>query len=229
MDRVRKVLRYCRYGSRFIILFFILYFPFVQGKPLGEKKIPVYTEYKAATNHFIPSNYMDGALVRGALVVNQNWQDNPYSGKSAIRLQYTHPENAGYYGGGMYWAYPANNWGKNPAGINLTGVRQLTFAMRSDTPGEMIYILIGGIGYQQLDGVPFCDQPSQPYPDSVCPPIKLALTLEPDWKVYTIDLTGENQRDFHKVIGGFGFWASKSVTVYLDDIIYHAPLDTNQN
>ena len=114
---------------------------------------------------------------------------------------------------------PAENWGDRPGGYDLTGADGLTFWARSDTPNARVTFLVGGIGYSvDYQGNANCSNPSEPYPDSVCPKIQQSETLFSTWTKYTIPLP--QSRDLSKVVGGFGRMADSPVTFYLDDIVY---------
>jgi hypothetical protein len=177
---------------------------------------PVYTDAAAQDNHYVPSGWMGDATVPGRVTLTECWYDNPHSGQTAIKIDYTR-QISGW--AGIYWLHPAENWGDRPGGFNLTGADRLTFWARSDTPGAALRFLIGGIGY--LDGV-VCEPSLEPFPGSVCPKIEeiKTLSLSPTWTQHTIDLHLYPTRSLTKVVGGFGLIAEDEMVVYLDDIVY---------
>lgn len=119
-----------------------------------------------------------------------------------IKISYT---PGGETWAGVYWQYPANNFGASP-GRNLIGARQLTFWAKGETGKEIIEFKSGGIQGKK-------------YGDSFEKSIgKIELTRE--WKKYVIDLTGE---DLSSVVGAFAWTAARDdnkngATFYLTKI-----------
>ena len=180
---------------------------FVEGgaKPLaGEArhaKLPfaLYDE-AGGDSPFIPSGYMGN---NGAIKMDANYETNPHSGKTCIKVDYTAPNNWG----GVVWQSPANDWGEQPGGLNFTGAKKLTFWARGEKGGESVNFSVGIIGKDK----PFFDTASA----------KLdRQTLSTDWKQYTIDLAG---LDLSRIKSGFVWTLGANgapVTFYLDDIKY---------
>ena len=153
----------------------------------------------------------------GDIQITETWEQNPQSGKTAIRVVYIPmgkgPNSCGYTPpckwAGIYWLQPADNWGvKANAGFDLSKYHTLKFWARSDT-GAVVTFGVGGVAGQ--------------YPDSIQPvynpnPAKTILTKE--WKEYTIRLT---DADTSYVIGGFSLALSSDDNpvkqmIYLDNI-----------
>ena len=165
----------------------------------------VYADASSLDNHFIPSGWMGDY---GDIKIDQHWQDNPYSGRTCIKITYTAKGSKGARWAGIYWQNPANNWGTRDGGFDLTGAAKLTFWARGEKGGERIEeFKMGGImgEYSDSDSA------------SIGP-----VVLTKEWKQYTIDLRG---RDLSYIIGGF-CWATNAdvnpdgATFYLDDIKY---------
>jgi len=159
----------------------------------------VYAEGEAAASQiFVPSGYMGNT---GAIKADERYAVNPHSGKLCMQWQYTAKDNWG----GVVWQSPANDWGDQAGGKNLTGATKLTFWARGEKGGEVVNFLCGIINRDK------------PFFDTVQAKMdKVALT--PDWKQYTIDLKG---KDLTRVKTGFGWTLAadgKPVTFYLDDI-----------
>ncbi|MBI4675793.1 MAG: hypothetical protein HY741_29490 [Chloroflexi bacterium] len=186
--------------------------PNLPPPPKPGPTFPVYTEAAAQDNHYVPSGWMGDGTVAGRMSLSECWTDNPYSGKTAIRIAYT-KEAIGW--AGIYWVHPAENWGDRPGGIDLRGAKRLTFWAKSDTQDARVKFIVGGVGYPNGTD---CEHPSEPYPDSVCPKIEKEFALGPTWKKYTIKLP--QGRNLNRVVGGFGWVSEKPVTFYLDDIVY---------
>ncbi len=93
---------------------------------------------------------------------------------------------------GIYWQYPANNWGNKP-GLNLYLPKRLTFNARGEKGGEKTEFKIGGI--------------SGDFTDTINPAVSTGeIELTSAWKQYSINLEGKN---LESVIGGFCCAASK--------------------
>jgi len=168
----------------------------------------VYADVGSLDNHFIPSGWMPATGARD-LKINTNWKNYPFSGDSCIRLEYRN--NSGARWAGIYWQYPAGNWGAVPdVGFDLQGATKLTFWARGDKGDETITeFKMGGLS-------------SGEYPDSDTASIG-PIQLTKEWQKYEIDLRG---RDLSYVIGGF-CWATnidvndpEGIVFYLDEIKY---------
>jgi hypothetical protein len=176
----------------------------------------LYIDQGVGDDTYSPDGWM-GDAVHGRVSFDPSWEQNPYSGQTCIRIEYTFQVEGWAI---IYWLYPENNWGDNRAGgLDLTGADRLTFWARSDEPDAKITVLIGGIGYPPMDGGNDCSNPSAPYPDSVCPKITVTEPLSTHWRKYEIDLHQYNP-DLSHVVGGFGWYAEDKVIIYLDDIVY---------
>ena len=166
----------------------------------------VYNEWPSGPGHFQPTGWM-GDLDK----VEMGFCDrgNPHSGEMALRVSYQ-PVDPDVWAG-VYWQYPANNWGGNPDGIDLRWANKVTFWARGARGGETVRFFVGGIGA------------ALPYPDSVQPQVTTGwLKLTDQWQQYSINLAG---KDLTRVVGGFGWVAEKvdptsGLVFYLDDVIY---------
>ena len=171
----------------------------------GFKPFGVYSDQGAKGNHYIPSGWMGDY---GDLKLNPGNTDKPHSGNTCIKITYNAKmaQNAGW--AGIYWQYPANNWGEKKGGFNLVGASKLTFWARGDKGGERIAeFKVGGITGE--------------YPDSDSQSIG-PVELTTEWQKFTIDLKG---KDLSNIIGGFCWTASKDdnpdgFVIFLDDIMY---------
>jgi len=106
---------------------------------------------------------------------------------------------------GIYWQYPANNWGQEP-GRNLLGARAISFIAKGNHGGEIVEFKSGGIAGR--------------YGDSY--EVSLGkVALEADWREYRIDLS---KSDLSNVIGAFAWVVAASdnrrdeVTTYVADL-----------
>lgn len=176
------------------------------GEVSDFKPFPVYTDKGSRDNHYIPSGFMpDG----NCLTFKDRWTKDCHSGTTCIKIVYdVSCSLKGQQWAGIYWLNPANNWGKQKGGYNLTGATKLKFWAKGEKGGERIKeFKIGGV--------------SSDYPDSDSAVIGEVI-LTPEWKEYSIDLRG---KDLSYISGGFSWTTNVDVnpeecTFYLDDIGY---------
>lgn len=178
-------------------------------KPEGRKQeaMPfyVYADRSSANNHFIPSGWMGDY---GDIKLDAASKEDPYLGDTCVKIVYSGKATQGARWAGMYWQYPANNWGTVDKAFDLSKATKVTFWARGAKGGERIEeFKVGGIMGE------FSDSDS-----AVIGPV----ILNKDWTQYTIDLKG---KDMSYMIGGF-CWATnidvnpEGATFYLDEIKY---------
>ena len=163
----------------------------------------VYEDFESPKNHGVPSGWMGDYR---DIILNLNCKDNPYSGKSCMKITYTAKGTRKAYWGGMIWQYPANNDGTIDAGIDLSGAEKITFWARGEKGKEVIdaFKLGGTLGL---------------HPDSGMAGI-FDVVLTKGWKQYEIDL---RECDLRYISGFFQWVASKyknpkGLTFYLDEV-----------
>ena len=174
------------------------------------KKFPFYI-YNSFGNpkkfHYFASGRMGDV---NAIRIWGNCKENPYTGKSCIKVVYdVSDKNKNREGwAGIYWMYPPNNWGIVPnGGYDLNGAKKCIFHARGEKGGEKITFKIGGI-------------PGK-YGDST--EVFLSnITLTTEWQKYEIDLRGKN---LSRIVGGFCLILTKAnnpngAVFYLDEIYY---------
>jgi hypothetical protein len=108
--------------------------------------------------------------------------------------------------GGVVWLSPANDWGEEPGGYDLTGARNLTFWACGAEGGEKVEFFFGII------------KKDRPFADTATGRISVELT--PEWTQYRIDLA---RKDLSRIKSGFGWTVhgqGQPVTFYLDDVRY---------
>ncbi len=171
--------------------------------PAANKSFNIYTEKMNVKNHYIPSGWMGDY---GDLKFNDGWSENTHSGNSCMEIKYSARGAQGAGWAGIYWQNPANNWGSQMGGYDLSGYNKLTFWARGAKGGEVISeFKVGGM--------------SGTYSDSDSTSIG-PITLTKDWKQYNLDLKG---LDLSYISGGFAFTASsqnnpEGFVIYLDDV-----------
>ena len=157
---------------------------------------PFYAD--GAPQPWAPSGWMGGY---DALTLDLESTDSPHSGATCLEVLYDAP---GMWVG-VAWQHPANDWGDQPGGYDLTGAKKLTFWARGDEGGERIDFAVGMLGSDKE------------YPDTAKAELK-GVKLKREWKRYSIDLDDEDltriKTPFVWTMGGRG----RPVTFYLDDI-----------
>lgn len=164
----------------------------------------VYQDQGSPYNGYLESGWMGDI---GDITFNAGDASAPYSGNTAVRVDYSAAASGGQQWAGIYWQAPAYDWGDRTGGFDLSGAARLTFWARGAAGGEKIEFLVGGILGQYADSV----QPARSTG---------VVTLTANWQQYTIDLTGV---DLSRIAGGFAWTATQAdnpggATFYLDDI-----------
>jgi hypothetical protein len=147
---------------------------------------------------WVPSGWM-GATEK--MTLDGANTDNPYDGKAAIKLSY----NGAYNWVGVAWQHPANNWGDENGGFDLTGATQLEVWARGEYGGEKVAFGVGIIGTDK------------PYADSGIAK-KEGIVLTREWQLYRLPL---RKTDLSSIKTGFVVSVTgrrKPVTIYLDRI-----------
>ena len=166
----------------------------------------VYKDKGSRDNHYIPSGFMPNGK---CITFNDAWREDCYEGSTCISIEYdVECSKEDQKWAGVYWLNPANNWGNQKGGFNLTGARELSFWAKGEQGGERIEeFKMGGI--------------TGDYPDTDMAVIGPVI-LSNEWRKYTIDLRG---KDLSYISGGFS-WATnvdfnpQSCKFYIDNIQY---------
>jgi len=181
---------------------------FVNGEPetrYGTRAalpLVVYDEGDAAKPPYAPSGWMGSTQ---ALKLDERHSANPHSGRTCLRIDFAADDGWG----AIAWQHPANDWGDQPGGWDLTGAKRLTFWLRGETGDESCSIEFGIL------------DPKKKFPDTAG--AKLAnIKLTREWREHSIDLEGKDLRRIKTglVIAVTGSGKGKPTTVYLDDCKY---------
>lgn len=173
------------------------------GKHAGAKvslPLVIYSDGQGQSP-YIPAGWMGNP---SAIKYDGNCTTHPRKGNSnCLKIQYT--SSSGW--GGIAWQNPANNWGDQSGGFNLTGAKTLSFWARGKKAGQVVTFGFGLIGSNKK------------YHDTAKG--KRNVTLTTHWKKYSISLKG---KDLKRIVVGF-FWTAaaangKPFTFYLDKIEY---------
>jgi hypothetical protein len=176
----------------------------------------------AVDSQFAPSGYMgDGAATGVVTMLPATMADSKdcngdRSSAAALGLCHTvtyaplaatvTPAPLGW--AGVYWQYPANNWGTKAGFTIPPGATKVTFYAKGAAGGELIGFLAGGIINM---GSAYSDSLSVKSP---------TITLTTTWTQYSMDITGQT---YTQVLGGFAWTmaapaAGGTSKFYIDDI-----------
>ncbi len=167
--------------------------------------VVVYSDgkYSDDSKGFVPSGFM------GHSSLNPDFAcaENPKSGATCIKINF--PTVSGEWAA-LSWQHPANNWGEKDGGLDLTGAKKLSFWARGAKGGEVVSFNIGGDSAEAA---------KLPFPNSAKADLG-KVTLEKDWKEYSIPLAGLN---LSRIVYGFTFIViagAEPAYFYLDEIRY---------
>lgn len=136
-----------------------------------------------------------------SLTLDGAFSTKPHEGTSCIKMRYE-----GTFGWvGVAWQHPANNWGDQDGGFDLTGAKELELWARGEYGGEKISI---GVGLLSSD---------TDHPDSGKTKVDV-VELTREWQRYTVPL---KKLDLSSIKTGFVvtlIGRRTPVTIYLDGI-----------
>jgi hypothetical protein len=177
------------------------------------------------SSEFAPSGHMGDGQNPGHVTaeISENCKERPANaGGDCYRFFYTPGQELW---AGVFWVYPANNWGTRP-GRTLVGpyTRVRFYAAAEPRPDSSDPTGASGLSAQFIAGGirelgPFRDR-FQARSDS-------ALRLTPNWQQVTLDISGQ---DTSSVIGAFAWVtnyppnsdpaAQVPTVIYIDDIVW---------
>ncbi len=170
----------------------------VKGEPRARMPVSVYEE---GFEHmpWVPSGLMGNDR---SLDLDGQWRESVHEGANAIRMHYR--ARKGWVG--VAWQNPANNWGEQDGGFDMTGASALEFWARGEKGGELASF-----------GVGLLDEKTD-YPDSVI--VKTGkIKLPAEWKKYRIGFQEGDDLSSIKVAFVASLEGRRSpVTIYLDSI-----------
>jgi hypothetical protein len=160
--------------------------------------VSVVYEDKFGSMPWTPSGWMGST---DTLALDGRNTGNPHAGKACIKMRYT-----GKFGWvGVAWQHPANNWGDQEGGYDLSDATELELWARGEYGGERINIGVGLLGKDKA------------YPDSGKTSIE-DIALKREWQRYHIPL---KDIDLSSIKTGFVVTITGQqtpVTIYLDSI-----------
>lgn len=151
---------------------------------------------------FIPSGWMGDAK---SIKLDPASKDRPQSGATSLRCEFS--ATTGW--GGVAWQHPAQDWGDQRGGFNLTGAKKLVFEARGATGGEEVSFGFGLIGKEKR------------YHDTAKRSLG-KVTLTKDWKRYEVPLDDlKAGEDLTRIKTGFVWSVASSgqpIVFFLDNI-----------
>lgn len=108
---------------------------------LGKKATLPFTVYAEATDeaNYVASGWMGDAK---AIKMDPASKDQPQSGDTSLRCEFS--GSSGW--GAVAWQHPAQDWGDQRGGFDLTGAKRLVFYARGELGGEEVTFSFGMIG-----------------------------------------------------------------------------------
>jgi hypothetical protein len=173
----------------------------IAGGSSAKLPLIVYGE-SGDTQPYVPSGWMGDAK---SIRLDPTHMENPFAGKTSLRCEFA--ANMGW--GAVAWQHPAQDWGDQRGGFDLSAAKRLVFYARGETGGEEVSFSFGMIG------------PEKKYFDTAKRSLgKVKLTR--DWKRYEIRLDDlPTQENLTRIKTGF-VWSVASngrpIIFYLDDV-----------
>ena len=168
----------------------------------------VYTEADSGGNLYAPSGWMN--VASGGLEIDAADTEEVYAGEMALEISW----DGSVGDDGTRWAAVMFEWPdgltagtRSGAGWDLSGATELSFAVRSEDPGESIIVGFG---------------------DDVHDPVQVRqrISLQTDWTHHTIQVGGADVSDLNGgFIVAFDAWSdagAPGVTLHVDEVAYDA-------
>ena len=172
----------------------------------------------AVSDHFSPTGYMgDGTTVGVVEMIAAVCPDRaPNAVGDCYRVVYTPPSPPMNQWAGVYWQFPANNWGAYYGHLVEPGATHATVWARGEHGGEPLTFKVGGIA-----------DSTQPHHDSLSASAA-PVTLTTQWQSFDVPFDGAT---YDEVLGGFswivnlpspatGAPSTDPVVFYLDGITW---------
>ena len=181
------------------VLYIILFFYF-NAITIGAKFKPAYpfSIYKGKVYNeslsYKPSAW-DGDF--SLLELDTNCTNNPKSNKYCMKFTYYPRRKPVFHWVGVYWTFPAHNWGNIDGGFNLSGAKEFSFWIKSKQGTGAVAVQIGGT-YGR-------------YSDTECIAIGI-IKFDKKWRKITIPI--KKQYDMSHI--GRGFAIMIRATDYMD-------------
>ncbi|MGM0568340.1 MAG: OmpA family protein [Elusimicrobiota bacterium] len=168
------------------------------------EEIYVYSSTSPKKNRFVPSGYMGDA---SDIHMSEAIMDTP-SGSGRC-LQVTYIPRGEEKWAGIYWQNPADNWGDEDGGYDLSGAEKLSFWLKQDEGMRRLSgVKVGGLIGEYSDTAAYTTKP---------------IETGREWKKYEIDL---EDLDLSYIAGGFALilnsedFSHRGGEFYIDEIKY---------
>ncbi len=179
-------------------------------QPAPKEVFALAVDSLSVLERFIPSGWMgDGEDPERRWVdFDEASKTKPHSGSTCVKCTYRPGGGRGF--AAIAWQNLPDNWCYSPGrDYSAKGFTQITFWARGEAGGELIRFSAGGEKCKN-GGTYFNSFQTLP----------LSVTLEQEWKKYTIDLEGYSLKS---VLHGF-VWSAPmpkdTIVFYLDDIYF---------
>jgi hypothetical protein len=172
--------------------------PALADAPRAVLPLVIYSDKDDRAGSYIPSGWMGNMT---SLEYDDASTEQPHGGVTCIRISYV---STGSWAG-LVWQDPANDWGDEPGGYDLTGAKTLTFWARGQKGGEKVEFKLGILGRKTR------------YPDSASATLG-TVRLTSKWKQYAIRIGTKNLSCLKTPFGFVVPGDKKPVTFYLDEI-----------
>lgn len=169
----------------------------VEGEVRPRMPTWVYSDYLEGMP-WVPSGMMGN---HKQLTIDGRSTEHVYAGDHSIKLRYEGVFNWV----GVAWQHPANNWGEEDGGFDVTGATRLELWARGAYGGEKVAFGVGIIGKDR------------PFPDTAIAKVD-DIVLTDTWTRYEVPL---RRKDLSSIKTGFVLVVSgrrTPVTFYLDNI-----------
>ena len=168
--------------------------------PKAELPLPLYGDCdEEVAPPFVASGWMGNIA---DIEMDQCWGFYAHSGGSCIKV--TYKGDGGW--AGVVWSDPANDWGDEPGGWDLTGATNLSFWVRGEEGGERVEFKMGILRAKEY---------SDSYGTSTG---RRKLTTA--WQHMSIPLAGKNLRCIKTGFVWLVAGQREPVVFYIDDVQY---------
>jgi hypothetical protein len=191
------------------------------GKPLG----PPEGSFEVS-DYFAPSGAMGDGEMAENLIIDDASNCKPRPEGAAGHCYHFEYHAGPLLWSGIYFQYPANNWGAQPGLAIPPSLERLSFQAAIVGEPDVVTFVAGGIG------IPAPALGAQPFVDPFRAQLDVTLTAEYQRVEIPIALPASGTAEGPRLIGALGWFmnhragsdpsAAPIKTLYLDDLVYEA-------